>query len=268
MESVMSKRASVLAILIILLSQHALQADLAKYVVVSFVKKGDAIEKAGKRLLKLRNGRGIRASLDDLNSLLPKLKRCQPEYVAFVARPDQIDVNFARQVLKLATRVDDDPFVDFSFGVITGHTADDAIRLVESGSRVTSRNPDLGILGVADSAVLKESQNREQAISLRGLTVPMSWATIVNDGGDKDHVFMDRILDQFKVKTLFTLAGHGFPNGIVGGPKRGDLTGRRFDGTVVYNVACYTGVTSGWYQSGFQNSKVRRFQIQPEESFA
>jgi len=43
-----------------------------------------------------------------------------PRFVVFVLPPEKIDVDLAHQILEMATRVDDDPFVDFEYGFVTG----------------------------------------------------------------------------------------------------------------------------------------------------
>lgn len=267
----MPDRLSFAAVLVAMLAS-ALHAADSKYVIVSLVEKGDPYEKAGVKLAKLRNvsrASAMRASVKDIESLLPKLKQAQPDYVAFIARPEQIDVNLARQLFQLATRIDDDPFVDFAYGVITGHTPEDAIQLGQSGSRVESnrQKPNLGILGVADPGHLKKSQSQEQVVPLPGLALPMNWATIAADEENPDQDFIEKTLKQFQSKSLFAFAGHGYPDGVVGGPKHDDLQDCDFSGAVVYNVACFTGVTSDWYDTDFQTSTVQRKQVKAEESF-
>lgn len=247
----------------------SVHANASNYLVVSLVPKNDPYEKAGAKLVSLRTARGTRSSAADLESLLPKLREYQPEHVAFVTRPEQIDVNLARNLFRLATRVDDDPFVDFSYGMITGPTPEDAIGLAEAGRQAESerQKPELGILGVADGGVLNKSLSQSQAIPLTGLTLPVTWSTIASRNGNGDPAFVEQTLRQLESKPLFALAGHGFPDGIVGGPNHRDLQGRDFSGAIVYNIACYTGVTSNWFQTDFQSSRIKQNRIATSESF-
>lgn len=265
----MSRPASLVIAFFVFMASASLQAEESRYVVVSLVEKGDPYEQAGVTLEKLRNASTLRASVKDLDSLLPRLKEAQPDYVAFIARPEQIDVNLARQIFQLATQIDDDPFVDFAYGVITGRTPKDAIRLAQSGAKVESKKkkPELGILGVADNGFLKKSQSQQQHVPLSGLVLPMTWATIAAEKDNPDQDFLKQTLKQFQSKSLFAFAGHGYPDGVVGGPKHNDLQGRDFSGAVVYNIACYTGVTSNWYQNDFQTSKIKQEKVTAGESF-
>jgi zinc protease len=59
----------------------------------------------------------------------PALRAIQPRYVAFVARPEETGLEYVRQIHLLSRRMDDDPYVDFTWGIITGATAADARRL-------------------------------------------------------------------------------------------------------------------------------------------
>lgn len=63
----------------------------------------------------------------NINAVLPFLFTAQPRYVAVVIRPIDLHINFVRQFLMLSTQIDSDAFSDFSYGYITGATAQDAV---------------------------------------------------------------------------------------------------------------------------------------------
>ncbi|MBZ0154247.1 MAG: hypothetical protein K8J09_22195 [Planctomycetes bacterium] len=56
---------------------------------------------------------------DDFVALDHELQQRQPENVLFVLRPESLDVLRHRRILLLASKVDDDWFVDFAFGYLT-----------------------------------------------------------------------------------------------------------------------------------------------------
>ncbi len=58
-----------------------------------------------------------------------ELRRRQPEYVAFVAKPAELGPEFVRQVHLLSRTMDEDPYDDFLWGIITGATPEAALRL-------------------------------------------------------------------------------------------------------------------------------------------
>jgi len=104
----------------------------ADYIVVSDLAEKDAYYKAIKRLANHRKGQVLAFEPDKLEDLLLKLKKHKPHYVALVTRPETIHTNFIRQFLMMSTRVDEDPFSDFAWGVITAVSAEDAVRFVEN----------------------------------------------------------------------------------------------------------------------------------------
>src|SRR5688572_23793871 len=53
---------------------------------------------------------------------LARLRELAPATALVVVPPDTLDVNLAYDLLEVASRVDDDPFLDFGFGFITGRT--------------------------------------------------------------------------------------------------------------------------------------------------
>jgi zinc protease len=62
------------------------------------------------------------------------LAAAAPRYVAFVAKPQEIDRQFVADVHRLSRRMDSDPFGDFLWGIVTGYEAADALRIAEAKS--------------------------------------------------------------------------------------------------------------------------------------
>src|SRR5262245_57552724 len=63
---------------------------------------------------------------EKLEECAARLKELQPRYVCFVARPEEVSTDTVRALNKLSRAMDDDPFVDYLWGIITGYTAEDA----------------------------------------------------------------------------------------------------------------------------------------------
>ncbi len=61
---------------------------------------------------------------------LPQLRNCYPRYVAVVEKPEVIDRDFIVDLNRMSREVDSDIYADFLCGVITGYTADDAMKMV------------------------------------------------------------------------------------------------------------------------------------------
>jgi len=62
---------------------------------------------------------------------LPGLRRHCPRYVCFVARPTEATREFVAQVNRLTRRIDDDPYVDAIWGILTGYDAACALRIAK-----------------------------------------------------------------------------------------------------------------------------------------
>lgn len=66
--------------------------------------------------------------------LLEKFRELEPRYVAFVETPENLNREYVMDGHRLSRSVDDDIYADYMWGIITGYTPADAMRMVE-GSR-------------------------------------------------------------------------------------------------------------------------------------
>jgi uncharacterized membrane protein len=69
---------------------------------------------------------------ENVDAILPTLKALQPRYVTIIMKPLELQINFTRAFLMMSTQLDEDPFSDFSYGIITGATAADAVNFIEN----------------------------------------------------------------------------------------------------------------------------------------
>ncbi len=60
---------------------------------------------------------------------LPELRRLFPRYVCFVGRPEECGRDFVVAVSRLTRRLDEDPYGDVLWGIVTGYEAADAMRI-------------------------------------------------------------------------------------------------------------------------------------------
>lgn len=65
---------------------------------------------------------------------LPRLRELYPRYVAVVDKPEQISREFVIDLNRMSREVDEDPYADFLWGIITGVDAEAALRLVEKAA--------------------------------------------------------------------------------------------------------------------------------------
>jgi zinc protease len=64
--------------------------------------------------------------------LLPLLRQHQPRWLAIVGKPETFDPAYVRALNRVTRQVDDDPWSDVRWGLITGATAADAKRIIDT----------------------------------------------------------------------------------------------------------------------------------------
>lgn len=241
------------------------------YIVVDLVGLSDPYHAAAECLAKLRGGEIVSSDVQHFSDLLEMLRASKPQYVAIVVRPDDLDVNLARSFLKLSTEIDDDPFVDFAYGFVTGDTPETALSLARRGhdAEQNRREPTIAVAGVGEKAITRSAVSQQQ-FPLRKATLPQLWGQIAggeNFAEGRDAQFIQMLMPQLAGKSIVLFAGHGYPREVVGGPNWKDLAGLRFDGAVVLNIACLTGVTNRWFEEDWQAGVKRQRTVPRDESF-
>jgi hypothetical protein len=252
----------------------ALQAMVpAQYVVLCGVPADDPYRAAAVRLAAYRKATLRDFDPTDLAAVRDAFRKAPPRHVALVVRPEQLDFTLARAFLQLATEIDEDPFVDFEYGFVTGRTADDALAFVKRSERAAERPRKATELAEVCGG-LDASRLARQPYQLRKGSLPSLQAYVKgsSDAAGKgnaghDRAFVAELLPKLKGASLVTFVGHGMPDEVVGGPDAADLAALELDLAVVLNVACYTGVTHGWFEQDWRAGKVVRRVVPPEESF-
>lgn len=243
----------------------------ANYCVISLVPEGDPFEAAVEELREVHNARVLSCEPGDIASLAPKLQSLPPVEVAIVVKPGDFDINLVRSVLRLATEIDEDPFLDFSYGFITGETAKDAVSLVRAGQiDEPIALPESVVVGVSASP---NSASHTAKLALRdgqlSRRIHLVGATGDRDGhtAARDLEFIEAIMPTLDQTPLLIFAGHGYPREIVGGPTYEHLSDRRFDHSVVLNIACYAGVSGTWFDTDWATQKTVKKVVPPSQSF-
>lgn len=77
----------------------------------------------------------------NLENLLPELRRLAPDYVAFVSRPETAGRDLVVSAAQLLRRLDDDPYGDALWGIVTGFDAADALRIANAPAVREIRRP-------------------------------------------------------------------------------------------------------------------------------
>ncbi len=241
------------------------------YLVLAAVADGDPYDAAVDVLVKGRHAVLQRFDVADLEPLRAVLRETEPRHVAIVLRPEQLDFDLARRFLKLSTEVDDDPFVDFAFGYITGRDAEDAVALARAGVAREPLEGDPRWAMVAGDT--PRSQEHAQPLLLRdeslaGRSYYCAGERTFPEAG-RDVAFLGEAMAKLDgAVDMLTFAGHGYPQEVVGGPRAQDVRGLDLSGAVVLNVACYTGVTSRWFEPDPRAGVERERIVAPEDSFS
>jgi hypothetical protein len=69
---------------------------------------------------------------DDVNESLAPLKKMFPRYAAFVAQPEGAGREFVIKIHRLTRKLDDDPYTDVRWGIVTAYDTGDALRIVNT----------------------------------------------------------------------------------------------------------------------------------------
>ncbi len=201
------------------------------------------------------------ADLDALPAALREAERL--ECAALVLPPDRIDVNFAWGFLDAASRVDDDPFVDFVYGVLTGAAPEDAIALVKRAADP----PEL-------AARLLDSMGPNMLDNDKVIEHPrLWWGDWMRDALERQGMnngqlgFADNALEKLEGYGYIHFGGHGYPDRIDQGLTAEQLSRTRLSPCVVWNGACSTGVTWRYFESEWSTGVVREKTVRAEESF-
>lgn len=70
-----------------------------------------------------------------LNELLPSLQKLRPRYLAVVEKPENISRDFVVEGNRVSRKIDNDIYDDYIWGIITGYSAEDAIRTVRQSAQ-------------------------------------------------------------------------------------------------------------------------------------
>lgn len=258
---------AVLAAAVPLRSQAVVPA--ADYVVLAAFGADDPFDAAAQVLVAARGAALVRFDPADLEPVRAALVAADPRQVAVVVRPEQLDFVLQRRLLQLATEIDDDPFVDFAFGYVTGRTADEAVALARRGSERQPRAVAGSVATVAggvDRSLLLRRPHALRAAALPGLQLQCAGEQAFPEAG-RDRAFLQRHLPLLADCDVVTFVGHGLPHEVLGGPATADLAGLDLQDAIALNVACYTGVTHGWFEEDWRAGVVRRREVALADSF-
>ena len=73
----------------------------------------------------------------DVSEVLPKLRESFPKHTCFVATPEESTRKFVAIVHQMTRVLDDDPYTDTMWGILTGYDAACALRIAQTEKPLT-----------------------------------------------------------------------------------------------------------------------------------
>ena len=70
-----------------------------------------------------------------LGDILEQLRNLTPRYLAVVDKPERLNREFVMEGHRLSRKIDNDIYADYIWSIITGYTAEDAMRMVEKSAK-------------------------------------------------------------------------------------------------------------------------------------
>lgn len=108
-------------------------------IVVSEKTQADAAWKEVVETLKAKHQGVVFIYQTNVSEALPKLRAAFPRYACFVAQPAEAGRAFVAQAHQLTRKLDDDPYADCFWGILTGYDAAAALRIAKCREPLTVR---------------------------------------------------------------------------------------------------------------------------------
>jgi hypothetical protein len=207
-------------------------------------------------------------SYENISSSYSIIQKEKPRYILLFIEPSELDVNFAWQWLTMTTKIDDDPLVDVRTGFITGENPEKAKEFIERikkavkgetllpGALIDNLGPDMTI-GKKD--FLKNRGTFFLPVFEERLSV-----STISHGTEG---FGEERLNSMNNAGLVHFGGHGYPDRVVDCLNGPYVRKAALSPCVVFNGACYTGVTGKWYEMFTQKGMVKENSVQKDKSF-
>ena len=229
---------------------------------------GDAFLPAAKRMAALHGGRV--EPFGRIVTLLPRLRAKPPRFVVYVLPPERIDVDLSHTLLTIATQIDDDPFIDFEYGFVTGRDGAAALRFVEridaAGKREYGRRG--ALFGTWEGAVLPKATKLSPA---RTLGYDFDVRLVHTKAGEAQRTAAARAaLESFAGRDVLLFFSHGYPDRMAGCFSAPQLREWKIalPHAVLFNCACYNGAPGRWYAPGADGRFTDRGKVAASDSVA
>lgn len=239
------------------------------YLVLVDPGKGEEYVPAAEALAALHQGAVRRFEPSRLETAFGEIRRAQPRFVAFVIPPDRIDVDLSHEILSLATKIDDDPFVDFEYGFITGRDGRAARLYVERIAAAWKRRygKKAAMFGSWEGLVGPQAS---PFTYFRAMGFEASSAYVrARDAEEKRRGDARRALAGLRGHDALLFFSHGYPDAMASCFRARDLRQWNVDlaPAILVNCACWNGAPGRWYAPG-PGGPVDRGVVEAGESVA
>jgi hypothetical protein len=204
----------------------------------------------------------------ELTPTADELGERQPRYALLFIKPDELDVNFGWRWLTMATQLDDDPFVDVRSGFITGATPEAAerfVRRIAAAVRGEVKLPGKLIDNLGPNTQAKPADFFQTPGNF--MIPPFTQRCSLETVSHGTQAFNDQRLQALDGAGIVHFGGHGHPDRIDDGLLGSQASRLKLAPCVVFNGACYTGVTDRWYEQWTAAGTVAEHRVNPEECF-
>jgi len=113
-------------------------------VVVSAATYGDPEWRRVVEALREKHDASVIVYPNAIGEARPALAEAFPRYACFVARPEEASRDFVVAVHRMTRKLDDDPYTDALWGILTGYDASDALRIAQHKEPLTIRRAAAG----------------------------------------------------------------------------------------------------------------------------
>ncbi len=187
-------------------------------------------------------------NLSDWSANLKMLRKKRPRYIAFFILPGELDVNLVWAWLRLCTEVDDDPFVDVMTGFFTGESPAVVLNFVERIQKVLAGDlilPAVMVDNLGPNQAVKPTHFSKKPFSFFLPVYRSRFKVFTISHGLKG--FGSKQLGTMDQAGILHFGGHGYPDRVVDSLDGLRLRIMPMAPSVVFNGACYTGVTERWF---------------------
>lgn len=189
---------------------------------------------------------------EKLDEAFAELKKRQPEFVVFVLPPEKIDVDLVHRILERAVRLDEDPFVDFEHGFVTGKDGAAALRFVERIKAAWKKDyaRTAGFYGTWEGPSLPVVRSLSAFKALK-LEAEFRLVHVKADEAARRRAAQEG-LAALKDKAALLFFSHGHPHEMAGCFTAADLRAWKpdFSGAVLVNCSCWNGCPGRWWGPG------------------